>query len=255
MAGDGPATGRPIPAFVNPASGSADAARAAVRDDARFALHEVEPGRLAAALAEAARDGHPRVAVAGGDGTIAAGATAAAEHGVELAVLPGGTAQPLRPRPRPPRRRPRGVPRRRRHGARRAGDLGRVNGRAFLNTSAVGAYVTFVRTRERMERWAGYRLASALAAARVWFGLHAFAVVVREGGRAGRPGARGGEPAGLRRGGRARLLARGDGRPPPGAAAGAARGGGPGTLACGVLAARGAAGRDRLESAGRRRAP
>jgi hypothetical protein len=49
----------------------------------------------------------------------------------------------------------------------------------------VGAYVTFVRTRERLEQWMGYRVASAMAAARVWFGLHAFAVVVREGERAG----------------------------------------------------------------------
>lgn len=176
---------RPVPAFSNPGGGSAEAVRDAVRADPRFALHEVQPGALAAALAAAARDGHRRIAVAGGDGTIALGASAAAEHGVELAVIPGGTLN---------------------HFARdlglplgdlsaclevaatadaRPADLGRVNDRHFLNTSAVGAYVTFVRTRERLERWAPYRVASAIAAARTWFGLHAFTVVVREGERAG----------------------------------------------------------------------
>jgi diacylglycerol kinase family enzyme len=165
-----------------------------VAADGRFALREVAPARLAAALADAAAGGHRRVAVSGGDGTIAAAAAAAAAHGLELAVLPGGTLN---------------------HFARDLGlplgdlaacltvaatgravpaDLGTVNGRTFLNTSAVGAYVTFVRTRERLERWAGYRAASALAAARVWLELSAFAVVVREGERAGDPAHLAGSP-------------------------------------------------------------
>ncbi len=185
----GPASGavgaEPLPAFVNPRAGSAAAARAAIDADRRFALREVSPARLAAALADAAAAGHRRVVVSGGDGTVATAAAAAADRGLELAVLPGGTLN---------------------HFARDLGlplgdlaacltvaaagravpaDLGTVNGRAFLNTSAVGAYVTFVRTRERLERWAGYRAASALAAARVWLGLNAFTVVVREGERAG----------------------------------------------------------------------
>jgi hypothetical protein len=70
-----------------------------------------------------------------------------------------------------------------------------------------------------MERWAGYRLASALAAARVWFGLHAFAVVVREGGRAGDPAHAAGSPlvfvgVGERDFSRAGMGARLPGRPP-----------------------------------------
>jgi diacylglycerol kinase family enzyme len=178
------APSRPIPAFVNPTSGSADAARAAVAADGRFVLHEVAPDRLAPAIAAAAAAGHARVAVAGGDGTIAAAATAAAEHGIELAVLPGGTLNHFA--------RDLGLPLDdlaaclavAAEGRAVPADLGTVNGRAFLNTSAVGAYVTFVRTRERLEQWAGYRLASALAAVRVWLGLHAFGVVVREGERA-----------------------------------------------------------------------
>ncbi len=176
---------RPLPAFVNPAAGSARAAIAAVRADTRFALHEVAPDALARAIADAAAAGHRRVAVAGGDGTIATAAAAAAEHGLELAVLPGGTLNHFA--------RDLGLPLGdlpaclavAAEGRAEPADLGTVNGRPFLNTSAVGAYVTFVRTRERIERWAGYRVASALAAARVWFGLSAFAVVVREGERAG----------------------------------------------------------------------
>ncbi len=193
MSGDaGPEPGRacadrPLPAFVNPAGGSADAARAAVRADARFLLREVPPERLPAALAEAAAAGERRVAVAGGDGTIAAAAATAAERGLELAVLPGGTLNHFA--------RDLGLPLAdlpaclevAATGGTAPADLGTVNGRAFLNTSAVGAYVTFVRTRERLERWAGYRGASALAAVRTWLGLAGFSVRVRAGERAGDP--------------------------------------------------------------------
>ena len=175
----------PIPAFVNPGGGSADAVRAAVRTDPRFALREVKPAALAAAVAQAVHDGHQRVAVAGGDGTIALGAAAAAEHGVELAVIPGGTLNHFARDLALPVDDLAACLEVAATAAARPADLGRVNDRYFLNTSAVGAYVTFVRTRERLERWAPYRLASALAAVRTWFGLHAFTVVIREGERAG----------------------------------------------------------------------
>ena len=54
-------------------------------------------------------------------------------------------------------------------GSARPTDLGYVNGRAFLNTSAVGAYVDFVTLREAVRRHFGYRLASVIAAARIGF--------------------------------------------------------------------------------------
>ena len=44
-----------------------------------------------------------------------------------------------------------------------------MNGRVFLNTSSVGAYVRFVRIRERLEKRFGYRMASAIAALRILF--------------------------------------------------------------------------------------
>jgi diacylglycerol kinase family enzyme len=180
-----PTGDRPIPVLVNPGSGSADAARAAVRADARFVLHEVAPAGLAAAVAAAAHAGHARVVVAGGDGTVAAGATAAAEHGIELAVLPAGTLNHFARDLGLPVGDPAACLAVAATGRAAPADLGVVNGRTFLNTSAVGAYVTFVRTRERLERWLGYRPASVVAAVQVWLRLHAFGVVVREGERAG----------------------------------------------------------------------
>jgi len=170
-----------IPAFVNPGGGSADAARAALGADARFALREVEPRALGAAMRAAA--GHRRVLVSGGDGTVAAAAAVAAETGQELAVLPGGTLNHFAVDLGLPAGDAAACLTIAAGGAARPADLAYVNDHAILNTSAVGAYVTFVRTRERFERWSGYRLASLLAAGRTWGGLRGFTVTVREGER------------------------------------------------------------------------
>ena len=51
-----------------------------------------------------------------------------------------------------------------------------MNGRLFLNTSAVGAYVTFVRVRERLEHRLSYRLASLIAGMRLIARLPTFRV-------------------------------------------------------------------------------
>jgi diacylglycerol kinase family enzyme len=55
-------------------------------------------------------------------------------------------------------------------------DLGRVNDQVFLNTSAIGAYVTFVRVRERFEPRFGYTIASLLAFLRMFSSLRTFDV-------------------------------------------------------------------------------
>jgi diacylglycerol kinase family enzyme len=68
-------------------------------------------------------------------------------------------------------------------GACRGVDVGTVNGRVFLNTSSVGAYVRFVRIRERLERTFGYRIASALAALRLLFQFRLIAVEVEVDGK------------------------------------------------------------------------
>ena len=171
-----------IPAIVNVASGTADAARAALAESGAFDVHEVEPKKIASTVKALVADGARRVLVAGGDGTIATAAAALVETPAELAVLPGGTLN---------------------HFARSLGistvaadavelasseacrgvDVGMVNGRVFLNTSSVGAYVRFVRVRESLERTFGYRIASAMAAFQILFTLRLMAVEVVVDGR------------------------------------------------------------------------
>jgi hypothetical protein len=174
-----------IPAFVNAQSGSADAARAAVEADARFALHAIEPAALDDALGAEAARGTERVVVAGGDGTLTGAARVLAGSRTALAVLPGGTLNHFA--------RDLGLPpddlaaclEVAATGEVRPVDAATVNGLLFLNTSSVGVYVNFVRARERIEGWGlGYRPASVLAAAWCWLRLRGYAVRVREGERA-----------------------------------------------------------------------
>jgi diacylglycerol kinase family enzyme len=159
-----------IPAVVNVASGSAEAARKALADSGAF-------GSTVRSLVDG---GARRILVAGGDGTIGTAASVLMDHPAELAVLPGGTLN---------------------HFARDLGistdaaaalqlegqvcrgvDVGTVNGRLFLNTSSVGAYVHFVRARERLERRFGYRLASFLAALSILFQFRRIGVEVEING-------------------------------------------------------------------------
>src|SRR6185503_4355245 len=98
-------------------------------------------------LGEAARSGRAKaLGVAGGDGSVAAAAAVALEHGLPLAVVPAGTLN---------------------HFARDVGvetaseaadavrsgsavqvDVAEVNGRPFLNTSSIGAYPEMVERRD-----------------------------------------------------------------------------------------------------------
>lgn len=168
-----------IPAFVNPKSGSAAKAFAALRADARFDVRECDPSQLADLVREEVRLGTPRVLVSGGDGTIAQAASAAAGSALEIAVFPGGTLNHYARDAGIPLDDPAAALEVAATGTARAIDLGRVNDRTVLNTSSVGAYVNFVRTRERLERWFGYRLASLVAAVRIWLGLRGFVVEFR----------------------------------------------------------------------------
>jgi undecaprenyl-diphosphatase len=117
-------------------------------------------------LADALRSGRARaIGVAGGDGTVAAAAAVALEHGLPLAVLPAGTLNHF------------------------AGDLGittpeeaaeavvegqavqvdvaELNGTPFLNTASIGAYPEMVRRRNRLSGRLGKWLALTVAAAQV----------------------------------------------------------------------------------------
>ena len=159
----------PIPALLNPGAGSAEHARGFLRSDSRFVLREIEPGAIPNAVRTEADRGTARILVCGGDGTIAAAVGAAAKTRLEIAVLPGGTLNHFARDMGIPPTDPVAALELAATGDARPTDLGYINGRAFLNTSAVGAYVDFVRFREEIERHLGYRLSSVIAAARVGF--------------------------------------------------------------------------------------
>src|SRR5215207_7797872 len=82
---------QPIPAFVNPESGSGAAALEALREAGAFDVAECAPGTLEDQIGEAVRGGAERIVVAGGDGTIAVAAAALVGTQTALGVVPGGT--------------------------------------------------------------------------------------------------------------------------------------------------------------------
>jgi diacylglycerol kinase family enzyme len=173
----------PIPAFANPASGRGKEAAEAIQADPRFELRDAGPDGLEAAIRAAVEGGARRVLVAGGDGTVATAAAVACDTGVEVAVLPGGTLY-LVARDHENPLEPEEALELAATGTARGVDVGFVNDRIFLNTSSVGAYVGFVRTRERLERWMGYRVASFAAGVRVMTRLRGFHVQVQVEGEA-----------------------------------------------------------------------
>lgn len=170
--------GEPIPAFANPASGRGAQAVEAIEADARFVLRHAGPGELGDAIRREHQRGATRVLVSGGDGTIATAAAAACETGIELAVLPGGTLNHFARDHAIPTDFPEALELAA-TGAVQPVDLGFVNDRPFLNTSSVGAYVGFVRRRDRLERWMGYRMASFLSGLRMVMRLHNFDVQLK----------------------------------------------------------------------------
>jgi diacylglycerol kinase family enzyme len=142
----------------------------------------VEPDAIADAVRSLVGGGAKRILVSGGDGTIATAASVLMESPAELAILPVGTLNHFA--------RDLGVStvaaealKLATEGACRSVDVGLVNGRVFLNTSSVGAYVRFVRFRERLERRFGYRIASAFAAFRLLLQMRLIAVEVETEGQ------------------------------------------------------------------------
>ena len=169
-----------IPAFINPDAGNAENARSALlsaeqRAGGHFDIREVAPFQLSSSIARAIRDGARRVVVAGGDGSIGTAAGALAGTGVELAILPSGTLNHLAKDLRLPLDLAQAA-RVALSGRAMNVDGATVNGRLFLNPSSVGAYVTFVRARERIEPRVGYHVASAIALLRLLVHLPVFRV-------------------------------------------------------------------------------
>jgi diacylglycerol kinase family enzyme len=165
-----------LKAFLNAACGNAEAARKAITA-AGFELEAVQPRELEKCLKEAIGKGTKRILVAGGDGTIATAAALVARTKTELAILPGGTLNHFA--------RDHGIPTDLDKAALIASDgrvvgadIGYVNDCVFLNTSSIGAYVTFVRERERLEKHLGYSIASVIAFAKMLFEIRTFSVTL-----------------------------------------------------------------------------
>jgi len=165
-----------LKAFLNAKCGNAEAAREAI-EKAGFDLEAVEPHEIGQRLKQAIESGTKRILVAGGDGTIATAASLVARTDTELAILPGGTLNHFA--------KDHNIPTDLAKAALVASggevlgaDIGYVNDRVFLNTSSIGAYVTFVRDREHLEKYVGYRIASFLAGIQTWSRLRTFSVTL-----------------------------------------------------------------------------
>ena len=144
----------PLPVIVNAAGGTASRAGSGLREqieaafaaiDQSISLELVDGEGLSGALAKHA--GAPRVAVGGGDGTLATAAEAVAASDGELAILPLGTRNHFACQL--------GIPpdfesaaRLAATGTARLVDFGQAGERVFINNLSVGAYVDLVRARE-----------------------------------------------------------------------------------------------------------
>lgn len=167
-------TDAPVKAFLNAGGGSAEDAAKTLRA-AGFDLEEVQPENLKSRLERAIADGARRLVVAGGDGTVGTAASLVDGTETELAILPAGTLNHFA--------KDHGIPTDldeaaavTRGGRVDTADLGYVNDNVFLNTSAIGVYVTFVRVRERFEKRLGYAIASFVAFIRMFSSLRTFDV-------------------------------------------------------------------------------
>lgn len=174
-----------IPAFVNPESGSADGALAALERAGGFAVRQARAGELTDLLRQEVALGTPRVIVAGGDGTVATAAASLAGTPVAIAVLPGGTLNHFA--------RNHGIPTEpgpalelATNGVVGRVDVAYVNEELFINTCSVGAYTRYIRTRERVEPVLGYWVASLVAGLRVLLTLRPIVVGLGTGSEAHR---------------------------------------------------------------------
>lgn len=153
---------------VNPRSGDADYDPA---DDIAALLPGAvvtdidEDHSVTDLLEQAVRDGARALGVAGGDGSVAAAAAVALEHGLPLAVLPAGTLNHFARDVgvATPREAARAV---------EAGDgvlvdVAAVNGVPFLNTASIGSYPEMVRRRDAMSAGLGKWLALTVSAGQV----------------------------------------------------------------------------------------
>jgi len=145
----------------------------------------VEPGELDRHCGEVAKEaGVDALVAAGGDGTIGTAAAAVAGTDMPLGILPLGTLNHFA--------KDAGIPLDREEavaviagGRTRQVDIAEVNGRVFINNSAVGLYPRLVRSREAQQRQLGRskKLAMVVAAARTLWRFSKHRLTIRIAGR------------------------------------------------------------------------
>ena len=166
-----------LKAFLNSECGNAEAARDAL-GKVGFDLDVVRATDLEPRLKKAIDSGTKRILVAGGDGTIATAASLVAKTDTELAILPGGTLNHFAKDHNIPTDLGKAALVAGGEGIVTGADIGYVNDCVFLNTSSIGAYVTFVRDREQLEKRVGYTIASVAAFVKTLSGLRSFTVTL-----------------------------------------------------------------------------
>src|SRR4051794_35653101 len=138
---------RPV-LFVNPVSGGGKAARLHLADEARArGIEPIELGPdddLATLVRAAIDDGVDAVAMAGGDGSQAVVAAAAAEHGLPYACIPSGTRNHFALDLGVDRDDVVGALDAFVDGGERRVDLAEVNGQVFVNNVSLGLYAQAV---------------------------------------------------------------------------------------------------------------
>jgi diacylglycerol kinase family enzyme len=139
---------RPI-LFVNPKSGDGTAVRTALADRARERGIEVNvlgaDQRLAALVGEAVAGGADALGMAGGDGSLAVVAAASHAHDLPFVCIPAGTRNHFALDLGVDVNDPVGALDAFTDGIERVIDMGRVNGRLFLNNVSLGIYGEAVR--------------------------------------------------------------------------------------------------------------
>ena len=134
--------------ILNPAAGSAAGYLDGLTKTARergIRVHVLEPGEDARLAAIAAAEGGSEVlGVAGGDGSVSAVATVAAEHEVALVIVPMGTLNHFARDLGLDLARPLSVLEAFDSGREWRVDVGRINGRLFINNVSLGVYAEMV---------------------------------------------------------------------------------------------------------------
>ncbi len=155
ITGDGASRSANPVLIVNPRSGGGKAVRNDLVAQSRSRGIEpivFEPGEDLSAIAEAAiRDGAGVIGMAGGDGSQSAVAAVAAQHGVPFVCIPAGTRNHFALDIGVDVRDVVGSLDAFLHDDERRIDLGRVNGRVFVNNVAMGVYGAVVQSPEYRE--------------------------------------------------------------------------------------------------------